>query len=122
MAQVTFVPLGWGLAQFPHLVTPDVTIQNAAAPESTLKLLLIALGAGAVVLLPSLFYLFQILRGRNSVDVSISSNLRPQLDLISRGACLAGEAVVSKETSSHHVLPGAALYRVAIEIGGRVCF
>jgi cytochrome d ubiquinol oxidase subunit II len=58
--QVTLILAGWGLAQFPHLVTPDVTIQTAAAPESTLKLLLLALGAGAVVLLPSLFYLFQI--------------------------------------------------------------
>ncbi|MBV8352482.1 MAG: cytochrome d ubiquinol oxidase subunit II [Verrucomicrobia bacterium] len=60
--QVTFILAGWGLAQFPHLVTPDVTIQTAAAPESTLKLLLLALGAGAVVLLPSLFYLFQIFK------------------------------------------------------------
>ena len=64
VAQVTFILLGWGLAQFPHLVTPDVTIQNAAAPESTLKLLLLALGAGTVVLLPSLFYLFQIFKGQ----------------------------------------------------------
>src|ERR1700740_1767043 len=60
VAQVTFILLGWGLAQFPHLVTPDVTIQNAAAPESTLRLLLLALGAGAVVLFPSLLYLFRI--------------------------------------------------------------
>jgi len=64
VAQVTFILLGWGLAQFPHLVTPDVTIQNAAAPESTLKLLLLALGAGAVVLLPSLICLFQIFKGQ----------------------------------------------------------
>jgi cytochrome d ubiquinol oxidase subunit II len=62
VAQVTFILLGWGLAQYPHLVTPDVTIQNAAAPESTLKPLLIALGAGAVVLFPSLFYLLQIFK------------------------------------------------------------
>jgi cytochrome d ubiquinol oxidase subunit II len=62
VAEVTFILIGWGLAQFPHLVTPDVTIQNAAAPESTLKLLLLALGAGAVVLLPSLFYLLQIFK------------------------------------------------------------
>jgi cytochrome bd ubiquinol oxidase subunit II len=62
VAEVTFILVGWGLAQFPHLVTPDVTIQNAAAPESTLKLLLLALGAGAIVLLPSLFYLFQIFK------------------------------------------------------------
>jgi cytochrome bd ubiquinol oxidase subunit II len=64
VAQVTFILLGWGLAQFPHLVTPDVSIQNAAAPESTLKLLLLALGAGAVVLLPSLLYLFQIFKAQ----------------------------------------------------------
>jgi cytochrome d ubiquinol oxidase subunit II len=63
-AQVTFILLGWALAQFPHLVTPDITIQNAAAPESTLRLLLLALGAGAVVLLPSLYYLFQIFRNQ----------------------------------------------------------
>jgi cytochrome bd ubiquinol oxidase subunit II len=64
VAQVTFILLGWGLAQFPHLVTPYVTLQNAAAPESTLKLLLLALGAGTVVLLPSLLYLFQIFKGQ----------------------------------------------------------
>jgi len=46
VAQVIFILVGWALAQFPHLVTSDVTIQNAAAPESTLKLLLLALGAG----------------------------------------------------------------------------
>ena len=62
--QVTFILLGWGLGQFPHLVTPDVTLQNAAAPESTLKPLLLALGAGAVVLLPSLLYLFQIFKSQ----------------------------------------------------------
>jgi len=59
---VTLILVGWALAQFPHLVAPDVTIENAAAPESTLKLLLLALGAGAVVLLPSLLYLFQIFK------------------------------------------------------------
>jgi cytochrome bd ubiquinol oxidase subunit II len=60
--QVSVILVGWGLAQFPHWVAPDVTIQNAAAPQSTLKLLLLALGAGAVVLLPSLLYLFQIFK------------------------------------------------------------
>jgi cytochrome bd ubiquinol oxidase subunit II len=62
VAQVTIILLGWGIAQFPHLVTPDVTIQNAAASESTLRLLLLALGAGAVVLVPSLLYLLQIFK------------------------------------------------------------
>src|SRR5260221_2924681 len=64
VVEVTLVLLGWGLAQFPHLVAPDVTIQNSAAPESTLKILLVALGVGAVVLLPSLVYLFQVFKGQ----------------------------------------------------------
>jgi cytochrome bd ubiquinol oxidase subunit II len=67
IAQVIFILLGWGLAQFPHLVTPDVTIQNAAAPASTLRLLLFALGVGATILLPSLAYLFKIFKRRSAV-------------------------------------------------------
>jgi cytochrome bd ubiquinol oxidase subunit II len=66
VALVTLILVGWGLAQFPHLVAPDITIQNAAAPESTLKLLLLALGAGVVVLLPSLLYLFQIFKRQHA--------------------------------------------------------
>jgi cytochrome bd ubiquinol oxidase subunit II len=45
------------------LVTPDVTLQNGATPESTMTLLFLALGVGTVVLFPSLFYLFQIFTG-----------------------------------------------------------
>ena len=62
VAQVTLILTGWGLAQFPNLVTPDVTIFNSAAPEITLRLLVIALGAGAVVLIPSLIYLFTVFK------------------------------------------------------------
>ena len=62
VVEVTFILVGWALAQFPHLVAPDVTVQNAAAPESTLKLLLLALGVGAVNVLPSLLYLLQIFK------------------------------------------------------------
>jgi hypothetical protein len=54
---------GWlGPGPIPAPVTPDLTLQNAAAPVSTLKLLLLALGAGAVVLLPSLLYLVRIFK------------------------------------------------------------
>ena len=64
IGQVTFILLGWGLAQYPNLVTPDVTVTNAAAPEFTLRLLVIALGLGAVLLLPSLAYLFYVFKRR----------------------------------------------------------
>ena len=61
-AQVTMILLGWGLAQYPYLVRPDLTIFNAAAPETTLRLLVWALAAGAVVLIPSYWYLFRVFK------------------------------------------------------------
>lgn len=60
--QVTFIVLGWGFAQYPYLVEPDLTIFNAAAPETTLKLLLVALLCGTVVLFPSFYFIFRIFR------------------------------------------------------------
>jgi cytochrome bd ubiquinol oxidase subunit II len=62
IAQVTSILTGWCVAQYPHLVFPDVTILNSAAPEITLRLLIVALGLGAVVLLPSLYYLFYVFK------------------------------------------------------------
>jgi len=61
-AQVTLILLGWALAQFPHLVEPDLTISSAAAPQITLQLLLGALAAGAILLFPSYYYLFRIFK------------------------------------------------------------
>ncbi len=66
IGQVTLILGGWSLAQYPYLVTPDVTIDNTRAPEVTLRLLVLALGAGAIVLLPSLFFLFRLFKGRES--------------------------------------------------------
>lgn len=60
--QVTLIILGWGLAQFPYLVEPDLTFANSSAPASVLRALLIALAAGAVLLFPSLWYLFRIFK------------------------------------------------------------
>ena len=59
-AQVCLILWGWALAQFPYLVRPDVTIYSAAAPASTVRLLLILLATGAVVLVPSLIYLYSL--------------------------------------------------------------
>lgn len=66
IGQITLILVGWGLAQYPDLVTPDVTVSNAHAPASTLRLLLLALGVGAFVLLPSLVFLFRLFKGRES--------------------------------------------------------
>jgi cytochrome d ubiquinol oxidase subunit II len=67
IGQVTLILLGWGFAQYPNLVVPDVTFTNAAAPEVTLRLVVIALGLGVVVLLPSMAYLFYIFKGKGGL-------------------------------------------------------
>ena len=63
-AQVSLILWGWALAQYPYLLPPALTIRDAAAPEVTLKLVLGALVAGALVLFPSLYYLFRVFKAR----------------------------------------------------------
>src|SRR3989441_1034282 len=64
-AQVTLIVWGWGIAQYPYLLPPDLTIAGAAAPRVTLELALIAVLAGAVVLFPSLYYLMRVFKRTN---------------------------------------------------------
>jgi cytochrome bd ubiquinol oxidase subunit II len=62
VGQVTCILLGWGSAQYPHLVVPDLTVRNAATAPTTLHALQSALAVGALVLFPAfacLFYLFK---------------------------------------------------------------
>jgi cytochrome bd ubiquinol oxidase subunit II len=67
-SQVGLIVWGWALAQFPYAIRPHLTIAAAAAPQSVQILLLQVLGAGAVILLPSLLLLFRIFgpRGHQS--------------------------------------------------------
>ena len=62
VGEVSLITWGWALGQFPYLLPPDMTVENAAAPATTLKLLLIALVTGLVVLVPSLWYLFKVFK------------------------------------------------------------
>ncbi|HUQ31290.1 MAG TPA: cytochrome d ubiquinol oxidase subunit II, partial [Pyrinomonadaceae bacterium] len=64
--QVSLILWGWALAQFPYLVEPNITISAAAAPHATLRLLLIALGLGALLLFPSFYYLFRVFKGQKA--------------------------------------------------------
>jgi cytochrome d ubiquinol oxidase subunit II len=64
-AQVVFVLWAWAVGQRPYLVPPHVTINDAAASEPTLRAMLVVIGAGMVLLLPSLWYLFRVFKGRN---------------------------------------------------------
>jgi cytochrome d ubiquinol oxidase subunit II len=65
-AQVSLILAGWATAQFPWLVVPEHTIRSAAAPDSVLRPLLVALGVGALVLAPSVYYLMRVFKGAKS--------------------------------------------------------
>src|SRR3989442_991888 len=60
-----WLPLGaWALSSFPHPRPPAPGAGGPPPPAVTLRLVVGALALGAVVLLPSLYYLFRIFKGR----------------------------------------------------------
>lgn len=61
-AEISMLILGWGLAQHPFLVYPDLEFAATAAPRATLQFLVLTLPVGALLLLPSLFYLFRVFK------------------------------------------------------------
>jgi cytochrome bd ubiquinol oxidase subunit II len=65
VGQVVMILTGWALAQRPYLIYPDVTLTGSAAPEATLRLVLWTVPIGMALLLPSLWYLFSVFKGRN---------------------------------------------------------
>lgn len=59
---VAAVLWGWGAAQWPYLVVPDVTAGSAAAPPGTMRLVAIGFTLGGLLLAPSLFLLFRVFK------------------------------------------------------------
>ena len=93
---VAAIAVGWVLAQRPVFL-PGLTIEEAAAGRSTLWAIIVTVAIGAVVLVPSLFFLFRlVLRGRFDADepepepvaAATPARARPNLLLVA-GACLA---------------------------------
>ena len=63
-ASVAAILAGWVLAQDPYVLPYELTLEQAAAPDSTLTALLTGVGIGMVVLVPSLVLLYRlVLRG-----------------------------------------------------------
>jgi cytochrome d ubiquinol oxidase subunit II len=63
--QVGTLLLGWGVAQWPYLIYPDLTISAAAAPHATLSFIAATVPLGIAALVPSLWLLFSVFKGRN---------------------------------------------------------
>lgn len=61
--QVALTVTGWGLAQYPAIVAPDLTIADAAAPPAVIRAVAGALAVGAVLLFPALIYLYRVFKG-----------------------------------------------------------
>jgi cytochrome d ubiquinol oxidase subunit II len=59
---VAAVLWGWGAAQWPYLVVPDVTAAEAAAPDGTMRVVAIGFTLGGILLAPSLFLLFRVFK------------------------------------------------------------
>jgi cytochrome d ubiquinol oxidase subunit II len=62
--QVTAIVVGWGAIQYPILIAPDLTIESAAAPAATLRLLVPTLAVGGLLVLPSLYWLMRVFKSR----------------------------------------------------------
>jgi cytochrome d ubiquinol oxidase subunit II len=62
---VAAIVVGWLLAQKPYILPPDLTIDEAQASNATLSAVVIGVGAGMVILVPSLWFLYRlVLQGR----------------------------------------------------------
>jgi cytochrome d ubiquinol oxidase subunit II len=62
---VAAVTVGWAFAQDPYLLPPELTLDEAAASDATLEALVIGVGIGSLLLVPSLWFLYRlVLQGR----------------------------------------------------------
>ncbi len=60
--QIVAIFWGWSAAQFPNILGSHFTIAQAASQPAVLKATLISLSAGAVILIPSLTWLYILFR------------------------------------------------------------
>lgn len=67
VGQVTCILVGWGVAQYPHFVVPDLTLTNTTTLPSTLHALQSALAVGALVLFPAFGYLFYVFKRQQTL-------------------------------------------------------
>ncbi|HEU0027588.1 MAG TPA: cytochrome d ubiquinol oxidase subunit II [Ktedonobacterales bacterium] len=66
-AMVALIFVAWGVAQYPYLVVPDLTLANTASPAITQELTFFSLLIGCALLAPSLYALLRVFKGRNPV-------------------------------------------------------
>lgn len=65
-AQVAFLMGGWGLAQYPYMIYPTLTLHDAAAPRATQLFVLWSLLPGLAIVIPSLVWLYRVFSTRGA--------------------------------------------------------
>lgn len=72
---VACVILGWGVAQYPLIIPPAIDMQSSKGPDSVLWAMIIAIAAGAVVLIPALGWLFYLFKGQHPGNSKAAATL-----------------------------------------------
>ena len=62
--EIGLLVLGWGLAQYPYLVYPDLPFDTIAAPVATLRFVVLSLPVGALLIIPSLLTLLRVFKSQ----------------------------------------------------------
>jgi cytochrome d ubiquinol oxidase subunit II len=76
---VAAIVVGWALAQNPYFLPGELTLDQAAADDAVLGAVLIAMAVGALILVPSLWWLYHLtLQGRLDQDYEpLDQRFRP---------------------------------------------
>lgn len=123
---VATIIAGWGLAQNPTFL-PGLTIEDAAASDETMVVLLVGLAVGALVLVPSLFLLFRlVLTGRFDPHARLdgpdppmraaAAEIRPKSLAPASASGAAGAALLLLASASWLQILGALAMLTAIAI------
>lgn len=62
VGQVTLILWGWALSQYPYILRPQYTLFNSGGSHTTQVLLIWALAAGTVILVPSFWLLLHVFK------------------------------------------------------------
>jgi len=62
VVQVVLIIAGFGLAQYPFIAPPDLSVFSDTAPPGVMTTTLSILGVGAVLLVPSFVYLYRVFK------------------------------------------------------------
>lgn len=61
---VTTILIRWAVAQYPYVLLPGLTIEQAGRGRATLVAMLVALVVGSLILVPALVYLYAVFQRR----------------------------------------------------------